>query len=764
MNRQTSEYEPWIVLEDQCCLLTQNLITSQLSEKFRLLPKAQQRLISAIKVDQTLIEPDIDEFFKTQNWLKDKETDLLLHISKLKISPGIEFNLDSSKWCVQEKPIRINKNKQAVLRESLKLTEKSKIWLSNCIRAYKNDPIVAISKVEGNPFLISIMEPIIDKTQLKEDRNQWSLNRDSLDIFDEQIEIISDTIKKSTSESPIPSIFFVSDLKMQTPTLAESTYHGSHKLPSKFKKQWNFIKELNWIVDSTIIQPLVEESISKFEIKFKLLITPISVLLNKYEENQKPWKVSTYKAYMLNWKMFANWNLEEALKEDIDGKIILPKQTQNVCRYIRLKDLTRYEIDKLEYKNETISLLQNIENPIKMIQPSPMKSSPSATIQQIPVGTPDIPIPSITKTPQPLLYQNTPYSPNNKLHQTPPPISIFTSPPQPEITVETEQYHTSDICTPKHLIDEMDSLVMRKKKRIHKTVILDNKRYPYLDVFNQTTTHDILSSQLKEKKSFPESKEVIHLQLPQINTPVKEAKDNDILDLADEKVNITLLTTIPDNKKLYMFVNITFSDRFGAGFFQLSKLLADQDNLELLDFADTSDTLQFDMFLNPQCGVIFLRQINVYQKDLKTGENMILKQISEIAHMVTSLVLVITVDATLEPQEDNKVAHFVRVAESYGIQVFVIENNPKSIALSMIELAIKYGKDSKSLFEWTSEHQFLEACGVINPWLQGFILDQCTMEDFVTLDGSERARMLEGVCSKELVELVNAAIQRFHEI
>ncbi|TID30565.1 hypothetical protein CANINC_000920 [Pichia inconspicua] len=702
-----------------------------------MLPKAQRRLIAAIERMENLIQPAINKPFKVGNWFNNYKEDLKLHVPRVEVNFETCLTPDESKWNVKPLSINVEKAKRILLRESLKLSDSSKSWMTICIQQYNEEPLEPILPVERNPLLIEVIDPIIDYTEQSFNKTRWEIDIVD-DLFDEPIEEFCLSNENQDIESSIPPFFLISDLKVTLSVLAESNYTATYRISKRMKKKWKLKIPVNWIVDSSVKRDIFDELVSKFEVAF---CVPVPHLEFESEDrlyvDKKRWSVSTYKTYMLSWKLSVNGNVRDVLEEKCDYSVVIPMMKDDLCKYIKMEEIE---------KSNFVSALENI--PITLQHNYLSLNELEETPDTLPIVTPQEDI-SLSNHSSELADDVVNSTKNSFL------ISPKTASDKEIVASSNASQSTPDSTVSKHKIDEMDTLVLKKKQKVQKTVMLDNKKYPYLDVFNQTTTFNLLPQTRKEVGSVPGTKELVHVPmvLPQ------EAKEQ-ILENTEQSINESLFDVVPVDKRLWLFVNISFGDRFGAAFLQLSELVVDVSQVELLDFADCGKGLEFDMFLNVQCGAIFLRPINIYQRDLKSGEDIIFSQIAEIAHTVTSLVLVIVVD---EDEDDPKVEQFVKLAESYGIEIFVLENNAKKIAQAMVELALKYGELQKREFEWNSGHQFLEACGVQNPLLQEWILDKCTVEEFVSLSVGSREQLLGPVCSDELIRIVNGAVQRFVE-
>lgn len=719
MNRSAYKaQEMWEVSETECCQLTTQVENHVLSEKLKMLPKAQRRLIQAIQTEKDLIQPEINDFFQVSDWFADPEMDMQVYVPRLEVKVTPRRSFDKTKWIAKHPKVDCARSKPILLKESLKLDETSKMWMTNCIQPYQEEDDQPIPKDDNNPLLINLMEPLIDYTKHKLNKMQWKVDKVE-DVFDETLEEFSMPVEEESIESPVPAVLFVSDMKVTLPAMAGSNYTAAYRVSEKLKKRWKFKKSVNWVIDASVRHGIFDELVSKFEVRFCVSVPQLSIeRVKRVYLDRTPWQVSTYKTYMLNWKLFGNSDPRDVLNETYSYSFDIPLAKNDLCKHIKLEELNRYEFDnevELSVTVQRSNLISPDEAGEVIVQPQQREEVNISKVES------DV----VCEVEEEVVVN-----------------SLVATSSTPESTVS------------KHKIDEMDTLIMKKKQRVHKAVMLDSHKYPYLDVFNQSSTFNLLPRTRNENDMAPlGSSEVVHV-------PMVQPDESCVLDFTEQSINETLFDGIPDGKRVWLFVNMKFGDRFGAGFLQLSELVAGEERVELLDFSCDSDGLEFDMFLNPQCGAIFLRPINIYQRDLRSGENMIFSQIGEIAHTVVSLVLVIVVEVG---EEDVKVEQFVELAESYGIAVFVIDNSAKGIAEAMVELAIKYGEFSEGRFAWNTGHQFLEACGVQNPLLQEWILSECNVEEFVLLSEVCREQMLSTVCSEELVRAVNKAVRRFAE-
>ena len=211
-------------------------------------------------------------------------------------------------------------------------------------------------------------------------------------------------------------------------------------------------------------------------------------------------------------------------------------------------------------------------------------------------------------------------------------------------------------------------------------------------------------------------------------------------------------------------LNVNFATKFGAAFRQFSNILENTNRVMLNEFKMNSSNLEYDMFLNASCGIIFVRPINIYQIDLHTGENLMFRQMFEIAMQVTSLIVVIAVDKTDRLKNDKKLLSFIKDAEDYGVQIFVVESDPKIIAVGMLELIQKYSAFDEKPFLWTAENKWLEDCGISNPFLAQLILDTWSFKDLVKQSEEERTGHLLRMCTDDLASHINRAVQKFTNV
>lgn len=730
--------DAWDVPEKDCRFqLTKANYRVDIGEKFKLLPGAQQRLIRAIQTQKDLVQPPVTDYFSTSNWMVDKDVDFVLHVGNCEPDTFVVPKLSQKIWKPGLSQYKVTRLKQLALRESIKLSDKARVWMISCIKLYKETPVEEIPKPVKNCLVVDVMDPIVDNFERRLSEEVWMNSDQSLDALDES-DVGEDVIVGKPGLEEFFPKSFCTDLYVQVPLLPEPFQQIPES--SRMKRQWKVRKQPVWNTNPAIAKELVNESISKFEVKYKLFVSPITMNSTPLEyKDMTQWKISKYQTYMMNWKMFENWKLRDVLEEEVDLKVNISVSSDSICRYIKLKDIN--STIKPITPTKTLSIQLNYESPSQNSNVELSEIKEAATIMMNHTSSP----PPEIETKSYSSENCTPDSPSTIAHQTP--VAV-------EITIVSPTT-TATSTSAKHQLDEIDTLILQKRQKMQKRVQLDNKRYPYLDVFNQTTTVLDVSERLLGSDNVSESKEIVHMPLPRTHA--------DILDVSEELIDVSLFDGVPDEMKIWLFVNVAFAKRFGAGFMQLTKMVGDRENVELLDFVGGKDgRLEFDMFLNAQCGVIFLRTIDVYQRNLKTGESIVLGQIAEIAYCVTSLIVVVAVEAGADP--DKKVLEFVDVASEYGIQVCVIDNDGKSVATAMVELVLRYGEMSEIEFSWTNGHQFLEACGIVNPLLQTWILNQCKIEEFVAMSGTDRERLLGELCSAELLEIVNRGVREFNEI
>jgi rhodanese-related sulfurtransferase len=749
--------ERWTANDDNMETRAKNFHDLNKMDKVSLSSTAQQKLIEAIRSKPDVLMTHIPKSFTTKRC--DNYFLLLpdLNLPKVKnelLSKKFENWIFTIKRDTTSKTIKI---KQRMTKEMLTLSNSCKIAMTEALMKEDFTQVKQIEKERANAFLIDIRsEPSFRHKNIYNNFSVWETPSEVnvLNVLAETIEFPENIPMVPTSPiEPIPNQFFLGDCLLQVNLLPSSYFLKNRH--HKFSRKWKFSKKINWNISQIVISQLLDEKVNRFELKFRLLIKPLDDIkfsivkdnpLNKIEL----WNLSEYQTYMINWKPFGNMNLENTLEEECSKHIAItmPPNNENE-EYIKLSELkTNEQKDVIlgyndiivDLNSSTESSKPKIEEKINieehLFEPAAEHAINMSNELQ---NKETLPVHALELCNQSLNLKG-----NASLKS--------------EVNLESAEVKISDksIISPKRVLDDFDSLIQKKKTRNNPTQLDFNKHYPYLDILNQ-------ASMIYPNKSTlnPRTKSTNHKTDVTISNSKPENSPMDILELTESDMDYSMFE-IPDSKVINVYININFAKKFGAAFMQFNEFIERESQLFLNDFSTSSQrNLNFDMFLNDTCGVIFLRPINIYQVDIKTGENLIFKQISEIAFEVLSMVFVLVIKENTDIETDGKLTEFIERAGNSGIQIFIVSNNAKILATSIAELIQQYSAFDDNPVEWSPEHQFLETCGISNPCLCNTILSKWDLQTFVLFSNEERNNRLQRLCSLELLNRVNQAVQTF---
>jgi hypothetical protein len=601
----------------------------------------------------------------------------------------------------------------------------------------------------------------------------------------------------------------------------------SLRFPSSLKRRWKISHSgySSCTPDPAFVQYLLNETINEFEIKFKLPVASISVartneeflrtVLSKTNHTKNKWIFSKYKAYMLDWNPFKGMNLKAALEEDssMPKSIAMPEMIMIPNNgYIKLSDITSNFKEVVEYK--TLPIFPQIQEPdLHIIEGEPKtdgfetpecagKLPPSDDEQSIPLGE---------------ALEEAPIGDHLVSDDFSSPISSIISPISTAHSVLVHTTHSQTSVAPKSRTtsaikpSKLDSIILKKKRKQEPAQFDFNKKYPYLDILDQTTnaTVSVQDVRMRREQTQGEKGAVASTEVYSHHTlapPSPNAKLNGQSSLGNPHQNNVLETTqlneedniesvplfnLSPGEVINVFLNIKFAEKFGQAFLQFSQILELENQVYISEFSSLEQDrcisrmssvlqLELDIYLNITCGVIFLRPINVYQVDIKTGETLLFQQIERIAIHIQSLIVVIIIEQELDENiscigtgsasdegsiaavKDDKVVSFIHTAKNtYGIDVNIVNNDARIIAMKMVDLVCKYTPVDSTVFQWGHDNKFLEACGVANPFLQSYIQHRCSMEEFVQVGEVGRQELLADVCSEPLLDLINQSVEVF---
>lgn len=778
-------FDPWKIDRRKQKLVDTSNYTLEKWEtlnKLKLTPSAQRKLVSTIKIDKQVLEPQFPASFPLSNHPRVDDFIMITRPVVFDRKQDVAMALKDCVWEFKKNSKldkRYTRSKAKILKETVALCSKSKLKLQSSINP--NLPIAPI----GSPMVDELykykfesLEPIFRHPARFAYYEKWCFNskQDFQNVLNEMNTTApllavqeQDTIapmelsKYALDEVFIPKIAFKDQVL--------------DRFISK-SKSWKVKFSVKY-VSSKKRDQLLDEPINKLEIKYKLSIPEFSPckFINHFSvEFTRQWEFSQYKTYMMDWKPFQNMPLglalEEANSSDVKIFELEEEEMMPITYYGMSKSNEEGKIKEITIPTEATKLKNINFEKDRSISTKTTKLSPAKSEE---TSTP-IKIATNLKKDHKTISSNGDYiinSESQKVLESPiiqPPMTRFTKNSQISQTSQTSQ--ASPISQNfKRQLSELDSLILKKKRKAAKHFCLENIKYPYLDILNQSTN---LERTTKDDTSLPKTKEATpDSSINVINSPtIKAFNSNNIL--LDQTKIYNVDQSVFETKKCKIAIDITFSEKYGAIYQQFINLTQNIHNLQIIDIGSLGDgndiykNLKFDMFLNPTSGVFILRPINVYQIDLKTGENLVFQQLSNISYQISSLVIVILIEKALDMTKDIKLEKFINTAEKMGIQIYIVDNESKMVAISILELIEKYADFEESTiedkdFEWTKEYDFLEACGIQNVLLSEWILKQWNhdIESFINCEARERYRVLEEKCSEELADQICERMREF---
>ncbi|ODV85265.1 hypothetical protein CANARDRAFT_23328 [[Candida] arabinofermentans NRRL YB-2248] len=349
-------------------------------------------------------------------------------------------------------------------------------------------------------------------------------------------------------------------------------------------------------------------------------------------------------------------------------------------------------------------------------------------------------------------------------------IKVLTS--EAKFALSSEQTFSNDTVQPGHRsqrtpmkreMSEIDSLVLAKRKRTKEKPKLDAlglSFFPMLDALNHSTknnsTTNVHLNEVDKAKNKP-SQLSINEQLI-IKDPMHTLLEGSVLD-QEPDLKEKIMDWIPTDQMMFrrLAVNTKFPEKYPSIYFQLESLCdLHSEQLYLHEFSMfPEDSLQFDFFINETCGLIIVKPIQVYQIDIKSKELLFFKELSKIIHHVQSLVVILMLDGT---HETNKTGKFLNDCDLHGVKVYQAEPDLSSMLNTLNVIIVEYGTlvekstshNTDLIYE--DEHQFLFSCGVVNPLLVKFLLQNITLEEFIELDHGKRVKHFSNLISVELLK------------
>ncbi|GAV26614.1 hypothetical protein PMKS-000068 [Pichia membranifaciens] len=782
-------FSPWLSAVNSG-ELSKNVSTFRVEklDKMRLLLKAQQKLASSVSTSlDDLLVKDCDFIDNRPAWSIFGLDEYNVFIPKLKSFESSHPNVlecmkqnwfyDNNRCFNKEKLERL---RLISLKEPMIITSSCRSLLKSCVKGQSCEfkPLECCS-IKPNALFYDVSYDLVfqrnhfhhtdgnpagtGKCQMytKWDYKSNLILKQALSENEQSLEL-GPLLFGHEHLNTIPSLYFLGDYieeRIPLPTYLTDSYRDID-LTALFSR-WKFRKSLTWKREKSYLFEIVDEPIRKLELKYKFPLLSL-VIAKSYCQimksfcaklASKKWVFSEYKTYMMNREPFSTLKLESVLVEnETYTKFTIPSMilTDDNDRYLKLSDIENdcKALLTTSYELIPVNISQYYDNSsVNKISQSFLREEDKASLLHI---DNDSDHKSFSQTNRDTtVIDHEVQSSNTKL-------TALLSTPKSEDVNPAAKPETGSV-SGKRTVSEMSSITLKKRKRVNITQFGFSKKYPYLDVLNQTTG-SFSHPEIVLPRTQAAPRKVINKFQKQDTPP--NVEDANILDTSEIDFEETVLN-VPSSQVCNVMLNVNFATKFGAAFHQFNNIVEKNSEIMLNEFKMNGFNLEFDMFLNTSCGVIFFRPINIYQIDIHSGENLVFRQMSEIAMQVTSLIVVIAVDKTVRLENDEKLLSFIKNAEDFGIQIFVVESDPKTIAVSMLELIQKYSVFDEVPFSWTAENQFLEVCGVSNPFLSQWILETWSLEDFVKQSEEERACNLLRMCTTELARHINRAVQNF---
>lgn len=785
--KQSLMFSPWLSAVNSG-ELSKNVSTFRVEklDKMRLPLKAQQKLTSSVSTSlDDLIVKDCDFIGNRPVWSIFGLDEYNVFIPKLQLFGSSHPNVlecmkqnwfyDKNRCFNKEK---LGRQKLISLKEPIIITSSCRSLLESCVKGQSCEfkPVVC-SSIKPNALFYDVSYDLvfqrnhfrhtdgnlagIGKCQMY---TKWGYTSDlnpkyALSENEESLELRSLLFGHENLKT-IPSFYFLGDYieeEILLPTYLKNSYRNIDL--TKLFSRWKFRKSLTLKIEKSYLFDILDEPIRKLELKYKLPLLSLTIA-RSYRQITKSfcarlasnkWVVSEYKTYMMNWEPFSTLQLESVLVEnETYTKCTIPSiiLTDDNDRYLKLLDIENDCKALLTTSCESIpvNISQNYDNRlVNKISQSLLQEEDLLHIDNDSVDK------SFSQTKHDTtVTAHEVQSRNTKL-------TNLLSTPKAEDVNPAAKPETQSVST-KRTMSEMSSIILNKRKKVNISQFNFSKKYPYLDAPKQTTGSFYQPQEIVLPKTQAAPRKGMNKFQKQDTPP--NVENANILDTSEIDLEETVLN-VPSSQVCNVMLNVNFATKFGAAFHHFNNIVGKNSEIMLNEFKMNGFNLEFDMFLNTSCGVIFFRPINIYQIDIHSGENLVFRQMSEIAMQVTSLIVVIAVDKTVQLENDEKLFSFIKNAEDFGIQIFVVESDPKTIAVSMLELIQKYSVFDEVPFSWTAENQFLEVCGVSNPFLAQWILETWSLEDFVKQSEEERACNLLRMCTAELAGYVNRAVQNF---
>lgn len=754
-------------------------------DKIRLLPKAQQKLASSVHTSlNDLLVKDCSFIDNRPSWSLFGLDEYNVYIPKLqeKCQPNVlkckkqNWSYDNSR-CFSKK--KLDQQRLVTLKEPISLTSSCRSMLEGCVKSQSCEfkpleyPSTKPNALFYDTYDLIFCRNSFGNTDCKprdENNAQMYMKWNHTSPLNPK-HVLSESEENSKLESllfgheylqTMPKFCLLGDYLKDEILLPTYLKNSSQSLYlENLLSRWNFQKALGWKIEKSYIFDIIDEPILELEMKYKLPLLSIAVMRTHPQLRKSFCKkmaskeriFSENETYMIDWASFSTLKLESGMAEnETNTKLTISPMllTNDNDRCLKLSDIEN------DCKAKSTTIHQSI--PINLSQDfdetwknnthnvlgeeggaslSHHSNSEDKTFLQVHCDT--------TVTDDEVQ--------SSKIK--------FTDLPSTPKVVHVKPSEKSESASTKRMMSEVSSITLKKRKRENLTQFDFSKNYPDLDVLNQTTGSFYQLPEIVLPKTQATSRELMNKFRKQDFPPnVERAK---ILDYSEIDLDEAVLN-IPPSQVCNVMLNVNFATKFGAAFRQFSNILENTNRVMLNEFKMNSSNLEYDMFLNASCGVIFVRPINIYQIDMHTGENLMFRQMFEIAMQVTSLIVVIAVDKTDRLKNDKKLLSFIKDAEDYGVQIFVVESDPKIIAVSMLELIQKYSAFDEKPFLWTAENKWLEDCGISNPFLAQLILDTWSFEDLVKQSEEERTGHLLRMCTDDLASHINRAVQKFTNV
>lgn len=507
-----------------------------------------------------------------------------------------------------------------------------------------------------------------------------------------------------------------------------------------------------WVVTNDRKDMVLDESISKTELKFKV-DTPVIPPIGKLETCfvfKDIWNYSKFKTYMMDWKPFSKLNPDVVLNEHLtfpQPRIHIDTDL-SVMRWIKLVEMELgseceesqdvcliEEIANINYSESDVVVEGTVEHSLEL----PGEVEPEV----IEVEDDDIVIVKEVVT------RELETAHERYISKIP--------------TSSSMRSITRNGCTASKISQSMkskstlDQLIAKRKKLNSK--LSKVAAYPNLEQLNLTTTSERItppppqSFELVQHMITPESLQFYQPQLPHFPVPHSEFS-NILSDGSTELANVVdISTSMPES--IIICLNSSFPNKYGAVYLKFETVIS-KISVEIIEMTipEQRDVIEIDMFLNKGCGVLFLGLIELQQVNLQTNEFVIFEQLDSIGSQITSLIIVILID---EFSMNGNINGILEELKKWGVLVIKIPDQVNEIVKCMVKLIEQYSSCLEIDWDDLRVEKFSKI-GVQNPLFIQWIINN--MGKLRELSRSDMIRELLNFCSDELAEVISNEVFR----